>query len=282
MSEPAFRPLVREDGRLDPATFEHMGEAWIERWLRERLSGSDPYFPIDTRSDEDSEAFVVGLLREAGYSHPAVAAIGRAILTLLSEARRHPLPPPPYLPSLLRLCQKVHLELTFSWFREQLEAIARDSATARERWGGLRAVREILFAAVVQAPARTSGAALEAWSTLLRAPEFSSMALAALGTSLEQKLPYLAEWWRHCSPERRDRELSYMVGRAIERDEVPAYPQIRTPPLPLDLREALEREFRAQGAPILVERSPRQSEAVPSALIKAGLRREYLLDQQAA
>ncbi len=248
MSEAVFQPLVREDGSLDPVSFERMGDSWIESWLRERLSGRDPHFPVDIRAGEDPEAFVVGLLRQAGPVQLATLAISRSVLRLLDEARRFAPQTPPWLIPLLRLCQQVRLDLVFSWFREELQAIASDSDAARQRWGDLRVIRGILLAAVLQAPGRSPSPALEAWQMLLKTAEFSSLALAALGSSFEQKLLYLTDWWNHCPPDRKGRELKYLIYRALEQQE-PIYillTQVHS--LPPDLCEAIDQELQAQGA----------------------------------
>lgn len=248
MSETVFQPLLREDGSLDPASFERMGDSWIESWLRERLSGRDPHFPVDIRAGEDSEAFVVGLLRQAGPVHLATLAISRSVLRLLDEARRFAPQALPWLIPLLRLCQQVRLDLVFSWFREELQAIASDSDAARQRWGDLRVIRDILLAAVLQAPGRSPSPALGAWQMLLKIPEFSSLALAALGSSFEQKLPYLEDWWNHCPPDRRGRELKYLIYRALDQEEPIYFLLTQVPFLPTDLCEAIDQELQAQGA----------------------------------
>jgi len=248
MSETVFQSLVREDGSLDPASFERMGDSWIESWLRERLSGRDSHFPVDIRAGEDPEAFVVGFLRQAGPAHPATLAVSRSVLRLLDEARRFEPQTPPWLIPLLRLCQQVRLDLVFSWFREELQVIASDSDAARQRWGDLRVVRDILLAAVLQAPGRSPSPAVEAWQVLLKTADFSSLALAALGSSFEQKLPYLAAWWNHCPPDRRGRELKYLVYRALDQEE-PIYILLtQVPSFPSDLCEAIDQELQAQGA----------------------------------
>jgi hypothetical protein len=260
MSETVFQPLVREDGSLDPVSFERMGDNWIESWLRERLSGRDPHFPIDLRVDEDPEAFVVGLLRQAGPVHLATLAISRSVLHLLDEARRFAPQTPPWLIPLLRLCQQVRLDLVFSWFREELQAIASDSDAARQRWGDLRVVRDILLAAVLQAPGRSPSPTLEAWQALLKSTEFSSLALAGLGSSFEQKLPYLADWWNHCPPDRRGRELKYLIYRALDQEEPVHILLTQAFSLPADLCEAIDQELQAQGAqPLFASLSPRVS-----------------------
>ena len=306
MSEPVFRPIVRENGRLDPSSFEAMDDSWIEGWLRARLSGSDHYFPIDTRWDEDPERFVINLLRDAGTLHPAAAAIGRAVLRLLDEAQRSSRQAraeassaslrsqaPAYLNALFGLCRGVRIEQTFSWFRDELAEIARDPDAARLRWGGLRRVREILFAAVVQAPGWPRAASFGAWSALLRVPEFSTLALAGLGRTFEQRLPYLADWWRHCPPDLIDRELEYMVECALDREELILALLDQTPSLPRKLRAAIVSALEAMGTEI-VEMAPLPameegtdravvmpaavSAAVFRALYKAAWRKKFLVE----
>lgn len=281
MSESVFRPIIREDGTLDPSSIERMGEDWIEGWLRARLGGSDRYLPIDTRTGEDPEALVVGILRHAGAAHPAAIAVGRVALRLLDEARRLAPQSPQWLSVLLRLCQQVRVDQAFSWFHEELQSIAQDAEAAHRRWGNPRTVRDILLAAVVQAPGRPGSSALEAWLALLSKPESSSLALAGLGASFEQKLPYLADWWRHCPPERRNRELGYLIYRALDQDEPIATIMNQAPELPFDLRETIDQELQVQGArPVFTAQSSAKAES--KALIDAGLDRRFLLPKKAA
>jgi hypothetical protein len=281
MSKPVFRPTTREDGTLDPSCIERMGEDWIEGWLRARFSGSDRFLPIDTRTGEDPEALVIGLLRHAGASHPVTAAVGRVVLRLLDEARRLAPQSPPWWSPLLRLCQQVRIDQAFSWFHEELQRIASDAEAAHRRWSNPRTVRDILFAAVVQAPGRAGSSTLEAWLALLQRPESSSLALAGLGASFEQKLPYLADWWRYCPPEKRSRELGYLIYRALDQDEPLATLLNQAPTLPLDLREAIDLELQAQGAqPAFAEQ--RGSQRGAKAFINAGLDRRFLLQSKAA
>jgi TIR domain-containing protein len=248
VSEPVFQPLVRNDGSLDPASFERMGDSWIERWLEERLSSRDPHFPVDIRAGEDPEAFVVGLLRQAGPVHSATLAISRSVLRLLDEARRLAPRTPPWLSPLLRICQQVRLDLVFSWFREELQTIASDSDAARQRWGDPRTIRDILLAAALQVPGRSPSPAIGAWLALLKTADFSSLALAGLGSSFEQKLPYLADWWTHCPPDRRGRELKYLIYRALDQEEPIHVLLMQAPTFPPDLCEAIDQELQAQGA----------------------------------
>jgi hypothetical protein len=281
MSESVFRPIAREDGTLDPSSIERMGEDWMEGWLRARFSGSDRYLPIDTRTGEDPEALVVGLLRHAGAAHPVTTAVGRVVLRLLDEARRLAPQSPQWLSPLLRLCQQVRVDQAFSWFHEELQSIAQDAEAAHRRWSNPRAVRDILFAAVVQAPGRPGSSPMEAWLALLPKPESSSLALAGLGATFEQKLPYLADWWRHCPPERRSRELGYLIYRALDQDEPIATLLNQAPTLPFGLRKAIDQELQAQGArPFFAEQ--RGSQGGAKALNNAGLNRRFLLQEKAA
>jgi len=278
MKEEAFHSIVRADGSLDPSCFERMGEEWIESWLRNHLSGSDPYFPIDTRTGEDPESFVVGLLRQAGATHPAAASIARVVLRLLDEARRLAPQVPSWLSPLLRLCQQVHLDLTFSWFHEELQATARDPEAAQQRWADLQTLREILVAAVAQAPGRPHSSPRGSWLVLLRKPDFCSLALAGLGASFEQKLPFLADWWRSCPPERRRRELSYLIYRAVDQEEPLTSFLGKALSFPSNLREAIDQELHAQGAQPFFA-AQRRSQGGAGALVNSGLRREFLLGQ---
>lgn len=144
MTEPIFQPRLQEDGSLDPEPLERMGLDWLTGWMRERLSGRDPWFPIDRRSDEDPDLLIVGLLRRIGSGHPFAALLGSAARRLLEEASAES----PFLHSLLRLCQQVALPATSPWFTTELERLAQSPEDSAVRWPESTLTDEILFAAL--------------------------------------------------------------------------------------------------------------------------------------
>ena len=213
----SFEPTMRSDGTLDPDCLEHAGEHWVKEWLRRRLSGSDRWFPIDPRYGEDPESFVVGIVEDAGLDHPATARIGRSALRLLDNARALAPDLPPYITALLRLCQQVKLPWTGDWFTEEIRALtkAKSSLLVEQRWGP-DLIREILYAAVLQAPALPGTAASAIWLELSREPRYATLALLSFGSSIEARASHLAEWWQAVTFEERSRELRQIVSQGLK------------------------------------------------------------------
>jgi hypothetical protein len=274
MSGPAFEVALREDGSLDPACLERMGERWTAQWLRERLSGRDPYIPIDRRTDEDPEALVVDLLRQEGPSGTCSLAIARAALALLDDARRSAPQIPPYFPALLRLCEQVRMTPTSTWFLDELTALSRDPASVECRWGSAEIIEEILFAARRQTPGLPESPAHDLWLGLLRQPRFATMALLGLGTSFARLVAHLPVWWRTSPPGERSRELGEIVFQALStegEDAVRAALAAVGPGWQPELKAAVDREMRANG---LTSSLSRVKAAHASATLNAGWKRE--------
>src|SRR5438094_222790 len=120
MTESVFEPRLQLDGTLDPECLERMGPDWLANWIRDRLSGRDPWFPLDRRSDEDPESLIVGLLRNLGLGHPLVPLVGQAVRHLFAQAGTAAPSMPAYFRPLLRLCQQVALPPTAPWFLQEL------------------------------------------------------------------------------------------------------------------------------------------------------------------
>lgn len=220
MNLESFSPALREDGTFDPDSLERAGLRWVTAWVKGRLSGRDLYFPIDRRGGEDPEALVVAILRDAGTAHPATDLIARALLALLDEARACAPEIPPYLKPALRICQQVRLPQASSWFTEELKALANDPEAMESRWGE-KVVREILYAASLQAPGLPQAASHASWLVLLRVPRYATLAWVGLGTSFSQRVIYLAEWWQACTPANRRAELDHFIfmGLKVEGEE---------------------------------------------------------------
>jgi hypothetical protein len=286
MTEPVFQPRLRADGSLDPECLERMGPDWLTGWMRDRLGGRDPWFPLDRRSDEAPETLIVGLVRSLGSGHPLVPLLARAARNLLDEAGAVAPSPPLYLPSLLRLCQQVALPATASWFTAELAMLANRPDVFAVRWPDPDLIDEILFAALRQSPGWPGSPARPAWEVLLERPESATFALSALGSSLEQQVPHLAAWWKACPREERDLELSQLVFEALttEGEDTLRSVLAQTPSLPRDLQRAIDRELRAHGAKPAFAGAKRRTKSVWDPLKDSGLRREILLerDQRAA
>jgi hypothetical protein len=179
------RPQWR-DGRLDPEWLGAAGQRFVAPWLRQRLQGVDPWQPIDTRADEDPEAFIVEMIREVGVQHGAAAAIAESTLTLLDEARKLAPEAPSYLPRALRVCQLTRLPHVQPWFAEEVAHLA---AHKRARWKAA-VQRQILHGAVVQ----RAGSAGD-WLMLLEREPYTTLALLALGETFRKRVEHLPKWW---------------------------------------------------------------------------------------
>jgi hypothetical protein len=219
MSRKPFRPVLNPDGTLDPSCFVMAGLRWVEGWLAARLARNDPYFPVDTRADEDPEAFVAAILTDAGLEHPGSALIARAALRLLDKARAQAPREPHYFQALLGLCQRVPLPYAGSWFTEELERLARDPEGTERHWGGYEHTKEIVFAAMVQSPGLRTAASRPSWLALMKTPKYATLALLGLKGSAEERFSHLNVWWRHCPSEDRERELDQMMFTELKMSE---------------------------------------------------------------
>jgi hypothetical protein len=206
------------DGEIDLAAFERAGLQWVRRWVKARLSGSDPYFRRDVRVDEDPETLLVQLLREAGPAHPASELIGQALLSLLDEARTATGALSESFEGALRLCAQVRVPETGSWFTEEVQRLGGDPGGYEQHWGGLETMKSILRAAQLQAPGLPGAVVLPAWRRLLEVPRYSTLALLGLGSTLRQQVPFLAQWFRACPSEQVGRELEHMVFITSQRE----------------------------------------------------------------
>lgn len=288
MSHVEFTPSLRDDGSLDPECLENAGQRWIKNWLKARLSGSDPYFPIDRRSDEDPDALIVGILRENGLGHPASALVCRAVSRLLAEAGGKAPKLPSYFRGCIRLCQRVHLPQTNAWFTEQIAEFAKAHARTEQRWGGYEQAKEILFAGIVQAPGLPEAASSRSWERLLSTPRYATLALLSLSQSFSQQVSYLVRWWQSCPPAERQAELHQMMFTALKGEDEENLASIfdsAASSYPADLKAAINRALTANGASAVFTDGVRQLSLVNSiggAISKAGHRRELLPELQVA
>jgi hypothetical protein len=255
-----------------------MGPDWLANWIRDRLSGRDPWFPIDRRSDEDPESLIVGLLRNLGLGHPLVPLVGQAVRHLLVQAGTAAPSVPGYLRPLLRLCQQVTLPPAGPWFLQELKSLAEQPEGFAARWPEEGLINEILFAALRQASGRPESPARAYWESLLNRPQSTTLALSALGSSLQEQVSHLAVWWSVCPREERELELSQFIFEAVTEGEEEARAILgRVSSLPPDLRAAIDRELEVQGARSVFASSKPVARRSSEILKDAGLRREILL-----
>jgi hypothetical protein len=270
-----------KDGQIDPDWLGSAGLRFVRTWLHDRLSGSDPHQPIDVRTDEDPDAFVVGLLREVGAHHPAFEVIARASLDLLDQAVRALPAVPPYFGSLLRICQQVRLPQVSTWFAAELEALVGASPLPREeRWGGYEVTKEIAYAAVVQSPGLVGTASRAAWERLLDEPRYTTIAFLALSQTFPDQAQHLARWWAACNVDERARELEQILVSALAAEgdaRVRAVLREQAMGHPVELKLAVDRTLRRLGRAEVFVSSPR---TYTSAIDGAGLKREIVLAAQ--
>lgn len=262
------------------ATFlEQIGIDWISAWLRTRLSGSDAFAPLDGRTDEDPEAIIVSFIRQVGSRSPSAVSIGQAVVRLLDDCS-----PPnllqPYLKSLLRLCQRVVLPATNSWFTEQLLAAANDRASFRERW--LTNTNEVLYSCAQQAPGYVGSATRDSWLALLRQPDTTTVAWYALARTNADRIRHLSSWWATAPDEETQRELRYLLFTGLkdnEPDEFLSLIESAGSAWSQSLRDAIDSELKHLGtSPIFVTASSR---SLHCAIDGAARRRTFVLGANA-
>jgi hypothetical protein len=283
MPKPPKPPKPRwKNGRLDPDWLGAAGLGFVRAWLASRLAGSDPYQPVDTRIDEDPDAFVVELLREVGAHHPAFEVIARAVLQLLDEARGAAPEVPAYFRGLLRICQQVRLPQTSGWFGEEMDALAREMNRREEQWGGYEAGKEIAYAAVTQAPGLTVAASRAAWERLLGVPRYATIAFIALSQTFSDQVRHLGRWWAACEAGERGRELAQLLDSALRREgeaRVRSLLASHVASLPRDLEQEIDAVFRGlQLREVFVWRRT-NGRALTSAIDGAARKRRYVLEQ---
>jgi hypothetical protein len=198
------------------------------------------------------------------------------VLHLLAQAGTMAPSTPAYFRPLLRLCQQVALPPTAPWFLQELKSLAEQPESFAARWLEEGLSNEIFFAALRQAPGRPGSPARAHWESLLNLPESTTLALSALGTSMQEQVSHLATWWSACPHEERELELSQLIFEALTEGEEEARAILGNASLPSDLRVAIDRELEAQGSRPVFSSSKRASRQ-SNFLNDAGLRREYLL-----
>ena len=238
--------------------------------------------PLDKRVDEDPDALVVGLLRDAGLAHPASSLISKAILSLLDQSAKSAPDLPPFFVNTMRLCQQVRLPDTSTWFTDQLAQIAKAPARAEKRWGGIERTKEILYAGAVQAPGLPSAASGKAWQALLKIPQYATLALAGLCRSFEDQVTHMKAWSRTCPTAERDLELNQMLFTALKADgerTVLVILKSLGSSFPSDLKEAINRALRENGSRVAFSDSVEEKSsrgALWGAIMGAGQKPEYV------
>ena len=284
MKQKEFKLAFRADGTIDPECIEQAGLRWVKTWLVRRLSGDDPFVPLDKRGDEDPDALVVGLLRDAGLAHSASSLISKAVLSFLDQSANSAPNVPQFFGNTLRLCQQVRMPETSTWFTDQLAKIAKVPAREGKRWGGVERIKEIIFTAAVQSPGLPSAASKKAWQALIKVPQYSTLALAGLCRSFEGQVAYMKFWWRTCLAEERELELNQMLFTALKTESekvVLAILKSHGGSFPTDLKEAINRALRENGSRVAFFDSIDEKysrEALYGAISGAGQKPEYVLD----
>ncbi|MCX7049794.1 MAG: hypothetical protein NTX50_30470 [Candidatus Sumerlaeota bacterium] len=214
-----FRIRLNPDGTLNPDCIQEAGQVWVKHWLQERLSGFDPYFPIDHRYGGDPEALVAAFLRDMGSGHVSFELISRVVLDLLKSAFsiERKKKAAPWLENTLRLCQQVVLPMTKDWFVNQLKSLSENPAQYEKSHGGYEISKEILYAAIRQAPGIEGSSTRVCWERLLDETKYASLALAGLFLDFPGKLTYLKRWWK-AGAKTPEQELDYMIYSALRSD----------------------------------------------------------------
>jgi hypothetical protein len=273
-------PRIAADGSLDPGALADLGDRWILSWLRDRLAGNDPYWPLDRRIDEDPDAKVVALVRSAGSLHPASRSIGRASLRLFEEVAKQPAEPPAFFASLLRVCQRVRLPDVEPWFSAFVGELALHPREAEAQWGKGPTL-EVLYAAIQQLRGAPGSRVHASWQRLLTSPNYTTHALIALSTSFNEEMEHLSAWWHACPPGDRRRELRQGITRAWKLEGTESLREILTgkwSALPANLRGTINQILiELKLAPIGLH----SAESVCRAIGNAGQRPELVLGREA-
>jgi len=283
MKQKEFKLTFRDDGTIDPQCIEEAGLRWVKTWLARRLSGDDPFVPLDKRVDEDPDALVVGLLRDAGLAHPASSLVSKAILSFLDQSAKRAPDLPPFFSNTLRLCQQVRIPDTSPWFTDQLAQIAKAPVRAEKHWGGIERTKEIIYAAAVQSPGLPSAASKKVWQALLKISQYATLALAGLCRSFEDQVAHMKSWWRTCPAEERVLELNQMLFTGLKTESEKAVLGILKSSgesFPTDLKEAINHALRENGSRVVFSDSVEEKysrEALWGAITGAGQRAEYVL-----
>lgn len=283
MKQKEFKLAFRDDGTIDPECIEQAGLRWVKTWLARRLAGDDPFMPLDKRVDEDPDALIIGLLRDAGLAHPASSLISKAILSLLDQSAKSAPNVPPFFSNTLRLCQQIRIPYTSTWFTDQLRQIAKDPKRTEKRWGGVEKTKEIIYAGAVQSPGLPSAASKKAWQALLKIPQYATLALAGLCRSFEDHVAHMKTWWRTCPAEERELELNQILFTALKTESEKAVLAILRSSgesFPADLKGAINRALRENGSRVAFSDSVEEKysrEALWGAITGAGQKPEYVL-----
>ena len=263
-------------GVLDPMSFVKAGRAWTVDWLRSRLSGLDPYFPVDHRFGEDAAAGLGTLLRDIGTGHPASALFSVGVRQLLEELSQALPDYPVYGDQLIRLLQLTYLPAAHAWLKEQLRYIAVEGENARARWGTPDRIKEVLYAALKQVAGTHRKGITGLWENLLTHPAFATIALEALSGSVDDRLHYLQQWWETHPPNTaRDlRQIVYLALREVGRPSLIASLRAVEAEFSYDLRRAIDAALRAEAGCEAFVHVPPSGSGYTSAITNAAIRPE--------
>jgi hypothetical protein len=156
-----------------------------------------------------------------------------------------------FWPVLLRLCQRIRIPKSSTWFAEEIKSLASDRQAAEERWGGYEQIKEIVFAATVQAPGLPTSASRASWSSLMEEPRYSTLALLGLSQSFQDQVSNLKAWWVSSLVGERQQELNQMVFTALRTEgeaSVLSVLKSAASSLPSDLKDSIDANLQQHGA----------------------------------
>lgn len=272
-----FEPRLKEDGSLDPNSLIESGAPAVGEWLRLRLSGTDAFFPIDARTDEDPASGLAQFIAHWGLGHPAAEMLAKAVATLLNDASKALPTVATFAAQLLYLLQLVAIPRTQRWFLNVLHAAVDHNPDRFGGWEHTGLGSQLLFAAVRQVPVVTYPRAKPAWEKLLVRADAAPIALSALSRNIEDRLHYLPRWFATVPQEDRDRDLSSLVFQGLTERGTSGLVEVlraRESNFSPDLRDAIDRACYVEFGQSAF-RQPPPCGVGYLAIAGAGFRREY-------
>jgi hypothetical protein len=195
-----------EQGRLDVRALEQdLSEELLRQWLRDRLRGRDPYWPVDHDNLETPEQVFIDLWHRASPGSMFRELLGRVCRELLQEAwasRRRARWHAPLL-SLVAAIQPPHCAGI-------LNSIVSSIASATDHTD-TKTDRRWLFAAAAYRPPQPE--LVPVWRDLLQHPEYGTVAYRALARDPELGISFLPAYWSALPEEHR----SLLFERAVQR-----------------------------------------------------------------
>ena len=108
-----------------------------------------------------------------------------------------------------------------------------------------------MFAATVQAPGLPTSASRASWSSLLKEPRYSTLALLGLSQSFQDQVSNLQVWWGNCLVAERQQELNQMLFTALRTEgEATVLSLLKSAAysLPSDLKDSIDANLQQHGA----------------------------------